>query len=102
MCNSLTMKTFLIYSCESSVFSYVQQNSNYPFVFHELFGFDIVLDENLKPWLLEVNISPSLQSSTDLDIAVKTPLARDILNLAGIQVPDKSQMHAFSPRLSPE
>ncbi|XP_034430522.1 tubulin polyglutamylase TTLL4 isoform X2 [Hippoglossus hippoglossus] len=56
---------------------------------HELFGFDIMLDENLKPWILEVNISPSLHSNTALDVAIKGQMIRDLLNLAGFHVPQK-------------
>lgn len=37
---------------------------------HELFGFDVILDENLKPWIVEVNISPSLHSTSSLDVNV--------------------------------
>lgn len=45
----------------------------------ELFGFDILIDEKLKPWLLEVNFSPALGNDCNQDELVKKPLLNDIL-----------------------
>ena len=49
--------------------------------FFELYGFDILIDENLKPWVLEVNVCPSLNSSAPIDRKIKTSLIVDILNV---------------------
>jgi hypothetical protein len=38
---------------------------------YEVFGFDIVLDANLRTWLLEVNTGPALQSPAALDKRIK-------------------------------
>lgn len=46
----------------------------------ELFGFDILIDEKLKPWLLEVNFSPALGNDCTQDEIVKKPLLNDILD----------------------
>ena len=56
----------------------------------ELYGFDIMLDSDLKPWLLEVNISPSFSSSSPFDKTVKTKLACDTLTLVGVKIFDHS------------
>ena len=55
----------------------------------ELFGFDILIDSKLEPWLLEVNISPSLSSSSPLDKKIKTMLICDTLNLVGVYPYDR-------------
>ena len=52
----------------------------------ELYGFDILLDSGLKPWLMEVNIYPSLQTDSLIDEVIKTRLVCDSLNLAGLRV----------------
>lgn len=49
----------------------------------ELYGFDVIIDSKLKPWILEVNVSPSLSSSSPLDRKIKHSLLSDILNLVG-------------------
>jgi tubulin polyglutamylase TTLL4 len=51
----------------------------------ELYGFDILIDSNLKPWLMEVNVCPSLSSSSPMDRKIKHTLLTDILNLIGIE-----------------
>jgi len=50
----------------------------------ELYGFDVLVDEKLKPWLLEVNLSPSMQAESPLDWQVKSSLLCDTFNLVGI------------------
>lgn len=53
----------------------------------ELLGFDIMLDANLKPWLLEVNSSPALAVDSEIDARVKTALINDIIDLLNLQLP---------------
>ncbi|XP_054475073.1 probable tubulin polyglutamylase TTLL2 [Anoplopoma fimbria] len=47
----------------------------------ELFGFDILVDVALKPWLLEVNYSPALTLDCQADITVKRGLIGDLIDL---------------------
>uniref|UniRef100_A0A1I8BQG4 Thioredoxin domain-containing protein n=1 Tax=Meloidogyne hapla TaxID=6305 RepID=A0A1I8BQG4_MELHA len=85
-----------IISCESHIKAHAAHHCKYPFISYELYGMDILVDSNLRPWLIEMNISPSLHSSTPLDIAVKAPLAKDTLILAGIPFPISSDEDFFS------
>lgn len=52
----------------------------------ELLGFDVLIDENMKPWLLEVNLSSSLNTDSPLDLKIKGKVIQDLLNLAGFQI----------------
>ena len=45
----------------------------------EVYGFDILFDENFKPWLLEVNASPSLTASSPTDYELKFTMLEDML-----------------------
>jgi len=53
----------------------------------EMYGFDVLVDADMKPWLLEVNICPSLSSGSPLDKRIKTKLVADTLTLVGLRPP---------------
>eukprot|EP00242_Pyramimonas_sp_CCMP2087_P013271 CAMPEP_0198219710 /NCGR_PEP_ID=MMETSP1445-20131203/75726_1 /TAXON_ID=36898 /ORGANISM="Pyramimonas sp., Strain CCMP2087" /LENGTH=395 /DNA_ID=CAMNT_0043897223 /DNA_START=218 /DNA_END=1405 /DNA_ORIENTATION=- len=47
----------------------------------EMYGYDIMLDNDLKPWLIEVNASPSMTADTETDRALKLGLLDDLLTV---------------------
>ncbi|KAJ8016579.1 hypothetical protein DPEC_G00008700 [Dallia pectoralis] len=51
----------------------------------ELYGYDILLDQDLKPWLIEVNASPSLTASSQEDYEMKCHLLEDTLHIVDME-----------------
>ena len=51
----------------------------------EMYGYDIMIDENLKPWLIEVNASPSMSADTDTDRKLKTGLLEDMFSCVDME-----------------
>jgi len=51
----------------------------------EMYGYDILIDQNLQPWLLEVNASPSLTADTKADYALKHDLLDDVLTVIDLE-----------------
>uniref|UniRef100_A0A2S2R7G4 Putative tubulin polyglutamylase TTLL1 n=1 Tax=Sipha flava TaxID=143950 RepID=A0A2S2R7G4_9HEMI len=58
--------------------SYIMSNDRHCF---ECYGYDIIIDDNLKPWLIEVNASPSLTSTTVNDRILKYKLIDNMLSV---------------------
>ena len=70
----------------------------------EILGLDVILDEKGKPYLLEVNHTPSFNSDTAIDREVKRALIRDTLVLLNIDKNHKKkykseQKKEFNDRL---
>ena len=51
----------------------------------ELYGFDIMFDDTLKPWIIEVNASPSLTASSPTDYELKIGLLEDMLHIVDME-----------------
>ncbi len=44
-----------------------------------MYGYDIFIDENLRPWLIEINANASLSANTELDAETKIKMLDDLL-----------------------
>ena len=64
----------------------------------ELYGYDVIIDQDLKPWLLEVNASPSLTANTKEDYMMKTEMLHgmiDIVDMEGILRGDEEHVSGW-------
>ncbi len=87
--NDVIIKTLI---CgEHHVTSAVKKNGMHRTNCFELFGFDILIDSDLKPWLVEVNLSPSLATDSPLDMNIKSTLLTDVFNIVGVKRFDRKK-----------
>eukprot|EP01028_Stygiella_incarcerata_P001789 TRINITY_DN1330_c1_g3_i3.p1 TRINITY_DN1330_c1_g3~~TRINITY_DN1330_c1_g3_i3.p1 ORF type:complete len:400 (+),score=105.60 TRINITY_DN1330_c1_g3_i3:727-1926(+) len=56
----------------------------------EILGFDIMLDKKLKPWVIEVNHSPSFQCDSPLDHRIKKGVILEAMKLLRVRADDRT------------
>lgn len=57
----------------------------------EILGFDIFIDSDMKPWIIEVNHAPSFVCDTPLDTKIKRGLLIDVFKLLNLSYSKKQK-----------
>ncbi len=60
-----------------------------------------MLDEQLQPWIMEINLSPSLSCDSPLDFKIKETLITDLFNMVGFQRYDRKVHKTAKPKKMP-
>lgn len=70
------MKSIIVWSIKSCEGSVTGKKG-----FFEMVGYDFMIDENLNPWIIEINMSPSMDHSTPVTKKLVKMVQRDMGNI---------------------
>jgi hypothetical protein len=62
----------------------------------QLFGFDVMLDRDARPYLLEVNGDPGLRTESAIFLLINALMLADLLNLVGVRRPPQERSGAVA------
>jgi len=91
------VKTFL--SAEKIIQHYVIRSIPFRSNCYELVGFDFLVDQDMRPWVLEVNHAPDLEPYCSLETGVKRAVIRDMLQLVDVERRDTSCLSRWMDRV---
>lgn len=94
----VAVKTLI--ACESEVYAKHQTLNGADKCCYEVFGFDMLLNESLFVYLIEVNIYPSMATGSPLDKRIKQTMIADALQIKGIPLPGSSSSRSSITRNS--
>lgn len=73
-----------IISVEGQVYSAMEMSVPFRDNCFEVLGFDILLDAEFRPWLLEINLSPSMNTDSPMDLKIKGSMVADMFTMVGV------------------
>ena len=76
----------MVFSVRNQLIKNIKDNNLYFSNFYHLIGFDIIFDENLKPYLLETNRRCGLRDDNASEKKYTHNIIADTLNIVGIKV----------------
>ncbi len=66
----------------------------------DLLGYDILLDKNFKPWIIEINHSPSMAPLTVMENRVKHAMLSDYFRLADVTLQEREPLREMTAKFA--